>query len=223
MTIYSLDILLFLFGVCCSMSGSNCCFLTCIQVSQEAGQVGFNCDLLKYFLIIFFFSLSPGTSVIWMLVCIMFSQRTLRLSSLIFILLYSLLQLFLHSIFLLTYRPFASVILLLAPSSVLCFSYCLAHCWLTILHFFQVCIKHFLYLLYPCLHHIYLCLHFISEIWGHLYYHYSKRFQVDCMFSLHLFGLVSSYQTLPCATCFFVFLVCFICCAWVYFSQAARM
>ena len=25
--------------VCCSMSVSNCCFLTCIQVSQEAGQV----------------------------------------------------------------------------------------------------------------------------------------------------------------------------------------
>ena len=25
--------------VCCFMSGSNCCFLTCIQVSQEAGQV----------------------------------------------------------------------------------------------------------------------------------------------------------------------------------------
>ena len=25
--------------VCCSMSGSNCCFLTCIQVSQEAGQM----------------------------------------------------------------------------------------------------------------------------------------------------------------------------------------
>ena len=25
--------------VCCSMSGYNCCFLTCIQVSQEAGQV----------------------------------------------------------------------------------------------------------------------------------------------------------------------------------------
>ena len=24
---------------CCSMSSSNCCFLTCIQVSQEAGQV----------------------------------------------------------------------------------------------------------------------------------------------------------------------------------------
>ena len=25
--------------VCCSMSSSNCCFLTCIQVSQEADQV----------------------------------------------------------------------------------------------------------------------------------------------------------------------------------------
>ena len=25
--------------VCCSMSSSNCCFLTCIKVSQEAGQV----------------------------------------------------------------------------------------------------------------------------------------------------------------------------------------
>ena len=25
--------------VCCSMSSSNCCFLICIQVSQEAGQV----------------------------------------------------------------------------------------------------------------------------------------------------------------------------------------
>ena len=25
--------------VCCSMSSSNRCFLTCIQVSQEAGQV----------------------------------------------------------------------------------------------------------------------------------------------------------------------------------------
>ena len=25
--------------VCSSMSSSNCCFLTCIQISQEAGQV----------------------------------------------------------------------------------------------------------------------------------------------------------------------------------------
>ena len=39
MTIYSLDVLLFLFGTSCSMFSSNCCFLTCIQISQEAGQV----------------------------------------------------------------------------------------------------------------------------------------------------------------------------------------
>ena len=40
MTIYSLDALLFLLEpVCCSMSSSNCYFLTCIQISQEAGQV----------------------------------------------------------------------------------------------------------------------------------------------------------------------------------------
>ena len=35
--------------VCCSMSSSNCCFLTCIQVSQEAGQVVWYSHLLKKF------------------------------------------------------------------------------------------------------------------------------------------------------------------------------
>ena len=40
MTIYRLDVLLFLFGTSLfSMSSSNCCFLTCIQISQEADQV----------------------------------------------------------------------------------------------------------------------------------------------------------------------------------------
>ena len=39
-TIYSLVILLPNFEpVCCSMSGSNCCFLTCLQVSQEMCKV----------------------------------------------------------------------------------------------------------------------------------------------------------------------------------------
>ena len=32
------------------MSGSNCCFLTCIQISQEAGQVVWYSHLLKNFL-----------------------------------------------------------------------------------------------------------------------------------------------------------------------------
>ena len=32
------------------MSSSNCCFLTCIQISQEAGQVVWCSHLLKNFL-----------------------------------------------------------------------------------------------------------------------------------------------------------------------------
>ena len=35
--------------VCCSMSSSNCCFLTCIYVSQEAGQVVWYSHLFKNF------------------------------------------------------------------------------------------------------------------------------------------------------------------------------
>ena len=33
--------------VCCSISGSNCYFLTCIQISQEAGQVVWYSHLFK--------------------------------------------------------------------------------------------------------------------------------------------------------------------------------
>ena len=35
--------------VCSSTSSSNCCFLTCIQISQEAGQVFWYAHLLKNF------------------------------------------------------------------------------------------------------------------------------------------------------------------------------
>ena len=35
--------------VCCSMSSSNCCLLTCIQISQEAGKVVWCSHLLKNF------------------------------------------------------------------------------------------------------------------------------------------------------------------------------
>ena len=35
--------------VCCSMSRFNCCFLTCIQVSQEAGQVVWYFHLFQNF------------------------------------------------------------------------------------------------------------------------------------------------------------------------------
>ena len=35
--------------VCFSMSGSNCCFLTCIQISEEADKVVWYSHLLKNF------------------------------------------------------------------------------------------------------------------------------------------------------------------------------
>ena len=50
MTIYSLYLLLpGLEPVCCSMSSSNCCFLTCIWISQEASQVVWYSHYLKNF------------------------------------------------------------------------------------------------------------------------------------------------------------------------------
>ena len=50
MTIYSLDVILSLFGTYFgSVSSSNCCFLTCIQISQEGGQLLWYSHLLKYF------------------------------------------------------------------------------------------------------------------------------------------------------------------------------
>ena len=50
MTIYSLDVLLSdLEPVCCSMCSSNCCFLTCIQISQEAGHVIWYSHLIQNF------------------------------------------------------------------------------------------------------------------------------------------------------------------------------
>ena len=50
MTIYSLDVLLSQFGTSLlSMSSSNCCFLTCIQISQEAGEVVLYSHLFQNF------------------------------------------------------------------------------------------------------------------------------------------------------------------------------
>ena len=50
-TIYSLDVYSFSYlePVCCSISSSNCCFLTCTQIYQEAGQVVWYFHLLKIF------------------------------------------------------------------------------------------------------------------------------------------------------------------------------
>ena len=50
MTIYSLDVLLSQFGISlCSMSSSNCYFLTCIPISQKVGQVVWNSHLFQNF------------------------------------------------------------------------------------------------------------------------------------------------------------------------------
>src|SRR5574338_1264687 len=35
--------------VCCSMSSSNCCFLTCIQISQEVDQLVWSSHLFQNF------------------------------------------------------------------------------------------------------------------------------------------------------------------------------
>ena len=50
MTIYRLDVLLFLFETSLLFHvQSNCCFLTCIQISQEAGQVVWYSNLFQIF------------------------------------------------------------------------------------------------------------------------------------------------------------------------------
>ena len=46
-SIYSLDVVLSHLEPVCSMSSSNCCFLTCIQISQDACQVIWYSHLLK--------------------------------------------------------------------------------------------------------------------------------------------------------------------------------
>ena len=50
MTVYSLMYSFsYLEPVCCSMSSSDCCFLTCIKISQEAGQVVWYSHLFQNF------------------------------------------------------------------------------------------------------------------------------------------------------------------------------
>ena len=65
MTIYNLDILLSQFGTShCSMSGSNCCFLTCIQVSQETDKVVWYSHVFKNFPQFFVIHMVKGFSIV---------------------------------------------------------------------------------------------------------------------------------------------------------------
>ena len=50
--------------VCCSMSSSNCCFLTCTQISQEAGQVVCYSHLFQNFLQFVVFHTVKGFGVV---------------------------------------------------------------------------------------------------------------------------------------------------------------
>ena len=50
--------------ICCYMSGSNCCFLTCMQISQEAGKVVWYSHLLKNFPQFFVIYTVKGFSVV---------------------------------------------------------------------------------------------------------------------------------------------------------------
>ena len=65
MTKYSLAILLSQFGTSpFSMSGSNCCLLTCIQISQEAGKVVWYSHLFKNFLQLVVIHTVKGFSIV---------------------------------------------------------------------------------------------------------------------------------------------------------------
>ena len=68
-TIYSLDTLLSLFGTSpLFMSHSNCCFLTCMEVSQEAGKVVFPYLWEFYtglFVVVVFFFCDPRNQSLW--------------------------------------------------------------------------------------------------------------------------------------------------------------
>src|SRR5574340_862104 len=80
----------------------------------------FNYNLFKNFLITFLFSSSSGTPTLQMLVCLILSQRSLRLSSDLFILLtlFCSSEVIYHFIFQLTICSSALDILLLIPSTV---------------------------------------------------------------------------------------------------------
>ena len=64
MTIYSLDVLLSQFGTSPLFHVWFCCFLTCIQVSQEAGKVVWYFQLLKNFLQFVVIHTGKGFSIV---------------------------------------------------------------------------------------------------------------------------------------------------------------
>ena len=106
------------------------CFLDLVDFFLSCVKEVFSCYLFKYFLRSFLSLSSPsGTPMMQMLVCLMSSQRFLRLSSFFFFF-HSLFYIlfsgsdFHHSVFRSLICSSASVILLLIPCSVLSLSVC---------------------------------------------------------------------------------------------------
>ena len=99
----------------------------------------------KIFSYTFFFSPSSENPAIWMLVCLMLSQRSLSVSSFLFILLYlfcspSVISTTL-SLSSLTYT--SKWLYYWFPLLYFYFSYCVVHCWWSVFYFFEVLVKHF--------------------------------------------------------------------------------
>jgi len=124
-------------------------------------------NIFLYFLFLFFFWDSCNLNI----GVLKLSQRSLRLPPFIFILFFSILLCFSyihHPILHLTF-PLCFLLPRLFycwfPLKYLLFQYSVVHCWLSVLYFVLVLIKWFFYLLNLCLFSMFLCLHFISEVW----------------------------------------------------------
>ena len=157
----------------------------------------------KIFPVCFFFSSSPGAPTTQITVHLILSQRSLRLSSILFIpfsfmLLFS--SYFHHSIFHLTYPFFRlSYSTIGSFQSIFNFNDNVIHLRLLILYFFYVlgdcinCGVSFIFsILFSSPHNIFIITILILS-------------QLDCFFPLHLFGLVSFYLVLSFVLYFSVF------------------
>ena len=157
------------------------------------------------FSVSFFFSSSSGSCIIRVLVHLMLSQKSLRLShsfhSFFFILLCG--SYFQYFIFQVTYPFSASVILLLIPSWEFLISF--------IVLFLIVCS---LILVGPCLTFLVFSPFYFQDFWSSLLSLPWILFQVDCLFHLHLFGLLGFYLAPSSAVCFCVFSFCLTYCVW---------
>ena len=149
----------------------------------------------------FSFSSSSETPIIWVWMCLMLSQRSLKLSSFLF----TLYSIFCSAVVISTILSSSSLIhssgsLNSTIDSFQCifnFNYCVVNYtqwayWFLCSSVLWVLVKHFLYLLD-------LCLPSVSDSLDHLYYHYSEFFSGRVLLSS---SFIWSYGSLPCSfTC----------------------